>query len=471
MNKNLSITISVLIIVLCFVLSTGLSLGSIHTIIYDNSKDLGIAIAAQVHDDINDELRQPIMVAKTMANNEFLKQELIAESSRSHEENVQVFRKYLHSLKEAMNYSSAFIVSDKTNAYYTHEGFNKFVDVINDKHDIWYKLFLEKNKDYDLDVDIDEVNNNVWTVFVNTRVEDDSGKYLGTVGVGVRMENIQSMFYDFENRHNIKINLIDNNGLVLVDSDEINIENAFLEPPKISKKKKDEFVYEEEANGFKIVKFIDALGWYLVIRSPSHFSKAHFLNIILMNIAFTLIIIVVLLVAIRIVLKNDRRIRNVSYTDSLTKMKNRRAYNERVIHYKEHETLPWAMAVLDVNGLKQVNDNIGHQAGDELIIAAARNIRKIYGDIGECFRIGGDEFVVFFDSPVHNMEGLRKKLHEKNSLWHGMMVDTLSISVGYKISSEIKDCDYDKLLKETDQEMYIEKREYYSRSGFDRRSR
>ena len=50
------------------------------------------------------------------------------------------------------------------------------------------------------------------------------------------------------------------------------------------------------------------------------------------------------------------------------------------------------LVFMDVNHMKLVNDTHGHNAGDELIIAASRCIEKSFGSIGSCFRIGGDEF-------------------------------------------------------------------------------
>ena len=52
------------------------------------------------------------------------------------------------------------------------------------------------------------------------------------------------------------------------------------------------------------------------------------------------------------------------------------------------------MVILDINGLKIVNDTFGHREGDQLIVQGARLIKETLGQLGEIFRIGGDEFVV-----------------------------------------------------------------------------
>ena len=45
--------------------------------------------------------------------------------------------------------------------------------------------------------------------------------------------------------------------------------------------------------------------------------------------------------------------------------------------------------MIDLNGLKQINDTYGHSAGDAAIIAAAESIQEVFQDIGKCYRIGG----------------------------------------------------------------------------------
>jgi len=89
-------------------------------------------------------------------------------------------------------------------------------------------------------------------------------------------------------------------------------------------------------------------------------------------------------------LKTDL-ISRLAYEDGLTSLGNRTAYQEYLI---KMENTPLTFFMFDINNLKQVNDIIGHEAGDSLIIASADAIRTVFSNAGKCFRIGGDEFVV-----------------------------------------------------------------------------
>ena len=83
-----------------------------------------------------------------------------------------------------------------------------------------------------------------------------------------------------------------------------------------------------------------------------------------------------------------------STIDELTGLLNRRAYEEAIRDLKSNENLSYVICSLDVNGLKVVNDDIGHSAGDELLRGAAEVLSRCLVAYGKVFRIGGDEFAV-----------------------------------------------------------------------------
>lgn len=111
----------------------------------------------------------------------------------------------------------------------------------------------------------------------------------------------------------------------------------------------------------------------------------------------------------------------ISHHDPLTGLGNRRAFEKRMASL-ECTLSPSENAVLvmlDLNGLKYTNDSYGHAAGDELILSAANCIRKAYEPVGECFRIGGDEFaVVLFGEDCKAQEcnqNLQKEIDSANT--------------------------------------------------------
>ena len=104
--------------------------------------------------------------------------------------------------------------------------------------------------------------------------------------------------------------------------------------------------------------------------------------------------------------------------DTLTGVKSKHAYEETEQEYDqriaEGVCEPFAVVVCDINGLKQVNDNFGHQAGDEYLKAACLTICHIF-EHSPVFRIGGDEFVAILKGrDYQTREALMEQLDEHN---------------------------------------------------------
>ena len=99
--------------------------------------------------------------------------------------------------------------------------------------------------------------------------------------------------------------------------------------------------------------------------------------------------------------RHDREIRHLAYTDPLTGLPNRVAFRERLDHWLmlcEDSRLQMALLFIDIDDFKRVNDTLGHEAGDEVLLQFANRIggavRSVAGDGVMVARLGGDEFVI-----------------------------------------------------------------------------
>lgn len=156
----------------------------------------------------------------------------------------------------------------------------------------------------------------------------------------------------------------------------------------------------------------------------------------------------------------------IIFRDALTGVFSRFAYNDAV---REAVPKDFVAFLLDINGLKTVNDSIGHEAGDELICAAAECIVSTFGKAGRVFRIGGDEFAVFAVMSPEQVKTTLTNLKQKTDNWSGTKVKQLSISAGYALASQHEGLSIEELMKEADIAMYEQKKEYYQKIGRDRR--
>lgn len=153
--------------------------------------------------------------------------------------------------------------------------------------------------------------------------------------------------------------------------------------------------------------------------------------------------------------KQQAYLEKLSYRDMLTGLYNRNRYIERLEAYKQVQDQQIGAIYIDLNGLKKVNDEQGHRAGDELIVRAAGTIAGIFAE--DAYRVGGDEFVVILLDVSHEefarkTEQLRRQMQENS-------VDA-SIGGVWQASTE----NLEDLLRLADENMYREKKRYYSQA-------
>ncbi len=300
-NKNITKTILIVTAIIS-VLGIVVSSFVLQRVIERHDEERMKFIAADIYDDINTELLKLVMIARVMSNDIPLIEQLQIEDTVSFEENVYRMENYMSKLKKSFNLSTAFIVSDKSKIYYSPEGFNKIVDVDNDKHDIWYKLFLEKNLSYDFDIDVDELNENKWTIFVSARIHNEDGNFLGVCGVGRYLTTIQNILITDEETYNVKINLVDQNGVVQLDSDSLNIETAHIQNI-VNPNKSVQFVLSKSEGFYTISKYMPDLGLYLVVRRSVDNYQSDFSNLIIhMTVVFS-VAVTIFLIFMRLALK------------------------------------------------------------------------------------------------------------------------------------------------------------------------
>jgi len=170
--------------------------------------------------------------------------------------------------------------------------------------------------------------------------------------------------------------------------------------------------------------------------------------------------------------KNEEQLKKLSQIDSLSGLNNRNSYELMLKEYDGVKLDPSLIAIsIDLNGLKLINDSLGHDAGDEIIIGAAEVIRESFGLLGKTFRIGGDEFVIIISAESYEIKLILAEFEKKVEAWHGEQTKKLHVSYGYAAASEYPELTMPELIKKSDQKMYEMKRQYYANKFSDRRNR
>lgn len=171
-----------------------------------------------------------------------------------------------------------------------------------------------------------------------------------------------------------------------------------------------------------------------------------------------------LLLAIRDIDSEKRKEESLlyaSHTDELTQCRNRRAYLEDV-QMTLAMGLPFVYVSMDVNGLKKVNDTIGHEAGDELLKGAAFCMKQCFGSYGKVYRMGGDEFAAILIVDKERLQYIRQDFKETLSKWTGSLVSRIHVACGYVYSQDVAWKTMKDIERIGDQRMYADKKAYYS---------
>lgn len=156
-------------------------------------------------------------------------------------------------------------------------------------------------------------------------------------------------------------------------------------------------------------------------------------------------------------------INNLAFIDKLTGVKNNTAYMHDVSLINEelhNKRIEFALFIIDINGLKSINDKYGHDYGNKLIIEASNNIAEAFG-YENVYRIGGDEFAVIM------REFSSEKCGEYERKFINLIENCksqfkLSAAIGSASYEESKDSSFDGVFKSADERMYKMKTEMKS---------
>jgi diguanylate cyclase (GGDEF)-like protein len=151
--------------------------------------------------------------------------------------------------------------------------------------------------------------------------------------------------------------------------------------------------------------------------------------------------------------------------DALTKLKNRSFYIDEMNRLERKGPFPVTAVAVDVNGLKTINDQLGHAAGDALLRRAGEVLSKAVEKPSHAARIGGDEFVLLLPGVDERggaavIESIRQLVEVNNQFYSGM---PLSFAMGAATAQDGERLEV--MMQRADAAMYAEKRAHYGASG------
>lgn len=174
---------------------------------------------------------------------------------------------------------------------------------------------------------------------------------------------------------------------------------------------------------------------------------------------FISVALTILTVILFVFRKNYKEIRRNTLIDTLTGCASRRGLDEALTNTFSKINGGFSVAIADINNLKEINDQYGHQVGDRAIQIVGSALRKITRGIDCPARVGGDEFVILLDATAEQAEGVMQRAQEFLAQRNGsesLDLPPIEISVGVAHCGDF--LNIDEAISLADQRMYRQKR-------------
>lgn len=356
-----------------------------------------------VYSEIQQDLLKPIFISSLMAHDTFVRDWVLVDQERD----PAAMIRYLSEIDRRFDTIFSYFISDRTRRYYDPK---RILETVSEQasKDRWYFQVkaLPDDKLYMVDARPDPEDRTHMDIFVNHKVKDYQGNFIGATGIGISVEKIRLLIEKYERRYNRTIYFIDKTGAVVLHG------NAFKRPMNIRLEPGlgplttailtlpgGNYQYQEQ--GKKVLlntRLIPEFDWYLMVEQRSHPMEKALLTALFKNVAVSLVVSVLFLLLLWLTIGGyQRRLENMATTDKLTGIMNRQSFEyhfHRLRRSVFYDGAPVSMALIDIDHFKQINDRYGHRTGDqalqrvsELILASLRRTDKV------C-RWGGDEFLV-----------------------------------------------------------------------------
>lgn len=152
----------------------------------------------------------------------------------------------------------------------------------------------------------------------------------------------------------------------------------------------------------------------------------------------------------------ERKLDQLAYYDSQTKLPNRHAFTEHINQATGKDSAHFYLLMLDLDFFKVVNDTHGHEAGDQLLTQCGQRLRRILDEDDTVFRIGGDEFAIVLNAvtTIHDVEKICHRI--THAIAQKFLINGQEISIGTSIGIAqcAGGCSESNLIKHADVAMY-----------------
>lgn len=420
-----------------------------------------------VYSEIQKDLVRPVLISSMMARDTFVRDWVMAG-----EQNIEQMTRYLNEVMSHYGAFTAFFISESSHTYYQAKGVLKQVRE-DEPRDLWYFRVRDMQAPYEINVDLDMANQDRLTFFINYKVFDYAGRFIGVTGVGLTADAVIQLIDDYQRRYDRSIYFLDHNGRLTLTGAEGGPLGApagrtLAEVPGLEgllgtlpKPQSGSFEYQEHGRRhFLNVRFIPELNWYLFVDQHENGALSGIRRTLYLNLLICLLVTAIVLTLVSLAIRRyQRRIEALATTDVLTDLPNRRGFDilaGQALQEAQREHSPLSALLLDLDHFKALNDSYGHLAGDEVLRGFAHTLKSHLRQADIICRWGGEEFILLFkntDSATarHLAEKIRRQTEQSHYPFAGV---NLQITISLGLTEVRTDDSLHSLLARADRALY-----------------
>lgn len=358
--------------------------------------------ADNLYSEIQKDLVRPVVISSMMATDTFVRDWVLAG-----EEDEEVMIKYLREVRDRYGAFTSFFVSERSRTYYQTEGVLKRVRE-GEARDAWYFRVRAMSVPYEINVDPDLANKDAMTIFINYRVLDYNKKFLGAIGVGIKLDAAREIINRYQQRYGRCIYFVDRQGTVTLVGEHpgINVPDIHAVPglgaiaDTILGKGNGSFQYLNAAGEEQLltIRLLPELNWFLFVEGTADAALEDIRRNLYVNFGLCLAItLIVVLVTSFTINRYQDRVESLITIDKLTGLANRQGL-DMLIRQAMLEAVrsrdPLSALFIEVPEYKAVYLQHGPVVADVMLQGVANTLRDTLRASDIVARWSGNQFLV-----------------------------------------------------------------------------
>ncbi len=418
-----------------------------------------------IYSEIQQDLLRPIFISSIMAQDTFVRDWVL-----NGEQDEAAIVRFLKEIQIQYGTITSFFVSEKTRKYYHSSGVLKVISPIN-KQDEWYFRVQKMHQDYEINVDTDTANKTSLTIFINYRVYDYNGQYIGAIGVGLAVETVKALIENYKNRYNRQIYFIDKEGDLTLRGSTYNglenirqIEGLADFATKILTSPSSSVNYERKGHKHYLnSRFVPEFDWYLIVEQQEDEAEIRIQNTLIINLSVSIIFSVIIVFLVNLIIGGyQRKLETMATTDKLTGVANRQIFDVlflQAYNQSKRRDNQLSAIMFDIDYFKEVNDEYGHPTGDVVLKKLTQIVSQNIREADILFRWGGEEFLIILPecdlaTTQTIAEKIRLAVEGQEIRFAGK---SLSISISLGVASLKEHDTANDLINRSDKALYLAK--------------